>query len=246
MSFLHTLSSLMCTRGGLSGQSPIDPSQARLTLEFFRDGLLEKKLQLVGRSILSILLSLGLGCILTPLRRSTSSLINPQPGTFSLYHVCVSSVSACAMLCDHSGPTSAMRTMPVQLLPTWAPWNRRVGFDTICNVPPIRRSGPPTLGSSLVPQEYPHIPTHVFSAHFVLTHAPPGRTSQSVSHRSKTSTLYFGGFLRWASRKEVAIVGRNILLILLSLRLECHMNIGPQHDQKEHKQHTFYKLHARS
>jgi hypothetical protein len=56
-----------------------------------------------------------------PLRRSTSSLINPQPGTFSLYHVCVSSVSACAMLCDHSGPTSAMRTMPVQLLPTWAP-----------------------------------------------------------------------------------------------------------------------------
>jgi hypothetical protein len=33
--------------------------QARLTLEFFGDGLLEKKLQLVGISILLILLSLG-------------------------------------------------------------------------------------------------------------------------------------------------------------------------------------------
>jgi hypothetical protein len=31
-------------------------------LEFFRDGLPEKKLQLVGMSILLILLSPGLGC----------------------------------------------------------------------------------------------------------------------------------------------------------------------------------------
>ena len=43
--------------------------QARLTSEFFRDGLPEKKLQLVGMSILLILLSPGPRCyILTPLR----------------------------------------------------------------------------------------------------------------------------------------------------------------------------------
>jgi hypothetical protein len=35
MSFLRTLSSLMRTREGLPGRSPIAPSQARLTLEFF-------------------------------------------------------------------------------------------------------------------------------------------------------------------------------------------------------------------
>jgi hypothetical protein len=59
----------MRTREELPGWSPIAPGQARLTLEFFRDGLLEKKLQLVGMSILLIMLSSGLGCyILTPLR----------------------------------------------------------------------------------------------------------------------------------------------------------------------------------
>jgi hypothetical protein len=40
------------TREGLPGRSPIDSSQARLTLKFFSDGLPEKKLQLVGMSIL--------------------------------------------------------------------------------------------------------------------------------------------------------------------------------------------------
>jgi hypothetical protein len=43
--------------------------QAHLTLEFFGDGLPEKKLQLVGMIILLFLLSPGPGCyILTPLR----------------------------------------------------------------------------------------------------------------------------------------------------------------------------------
>ena len=47
----------------------IAPSQARLTSEFFGDRLPEKKLQLVGMSILLILLSPGPGChMLTPLR----------------------------------------------------------------------------------------------------------------------------------------------------------------------------------
>jgi hypothetical protein len=66
-SFLRTLSSLVRTREELPGRSPIAPGQARLTLEFFRDGLPEKKLQLVDMSILLILLSPGRGYyILTP------------------------------------------------------------------------------------------------------------------------------------------------------------------------------------
>jgi hypothetical protein len=63
--FLHTLSSLVSTREELPGRSPITPGQARLTLEFFRDGLPEKKLQLVGKSILLILLSTGPRCYIT-------------------------------------------------------------------------------------------------------------------------------------------------------------------------------------
>jgi hypothetical protein len=62
MSFLHTLSSLMHTREGLPGRSPIAPNQTRLTLEFFCDELPEKKLQLISISILIILLSFGPGC----------------------------------------------------------------------------------------------------------------------------------------------------------------------------------------
>jgi hypothetical protein len=42
----------MRTREGLPGRSPIAPNQARITLEFFCDGLPEKKLQLIGISIL--------------------------------------------------------------------------------------------------------------------------------------------------------------------------------------------------
>ena len=59
----------MRTREELPGRSPIAPGQARLTSELFADGLPEKKLQLIGMSILLILLSPGPGCyILTPLR----------------------------------------------------------------------------------------------------------------------------------------------------------------------------------
>ena len=46
----------------LPGRSPIAPGQAGLTLEFLRDGLPEKKLQLVSTSILLILLSPEPGC----------------------------------------------------------------------------------------------------------------------------------------------------------------------------------------
>ena len=77
----------MRTREELPGRSPIAPGQARLTLEFLRDGLPEKKLQLVGTSILLILLSPEPGCyILTPLgdrrpRRSTPGQERPLLAT---------------------------------------------------------------------------------------------------------------------------------------------------------------------
>ena len=52
----------MRTREELPGRSPIAPGQARLTSELFADGLPEKKLQLIGMSILLILLSPGPRC----------------------------------------------------------------------------------------------------------------------------------------------------------------------------------------
>ena len=77
----------MRPREELLGWSPIALGQARLTLEFLRDGLPEKKSQLVGTSILLILLSPELGCyILTPLgdrrpRRSTPGQERPLLAT---------------------------------------------------------------------------------------------------------------------------------------------------------------------
>ena len=66
----------------------IAPGQARLTLEFFRDWLPEKKLQLVDMSILSILLSPWAGVSHPhPLKRPTSSSVNLKSGTSSLGHV---------------------------------------------------------------------------------------------------------------------------------------------------------------
>jgi len=55
----------MRPREELPGRSPIAPGQARLTSELFADWLLEKKLQLIGMSILLILLSPGPGCYST-------------------------------------------------------------------------------------------------------------------------------------------------------------------------------------
>jgi hypothetical protein len=69
----------------------------------------------------------------------------------------------------------------------------------------------PTLGSSLGPQEYPHRPTHVFPAHFVLTHAHPGRTSWSITHHSKPSTPNFGVFSDGLSEKKLQFIGMSIL-----------------------------------
>jgi hypothetical protein len=122
------------------------------------------------------------------LRRSTSSSINPNPGTSSLYHVCGSSASACAMLCDNSWPTPAMHTMPAKLRPH-APVKPRESALIPFVMTSLPEVGSTTPDSSLGPQEYPHRPTHVFPAHFVLTHAHPGRTSRSVTHCSRSRML---------------------------------------------------------
>jgi hypothetical protein len=101
-SFVHTLSSLMRTRENFSVDHPsqIAPSRAHLTWRFFRDRLPKKKMYLVDMITLLILLSLWPGYPIpearishsTPLRRPTSSSVNPNPGTSPLSHVCVSSV----------------------------------------------------------------------------------------------------------------------------------------------------------
>jgi hypothetical protein len=64
----------------------------------------------------------------------------------------------------------------------------------------------------------------VFPAqHFVLTHAHPGRTSRSVTHRSKPSTLNFGVFFVMGFRKRSCnLLVWGSLSILLSLGPGCH------------------------
>jgi hypothetical protein len=104
-SFVRTLSSLMRTRENLLVGHPaqIAPRQARLTWRVFQDRLPKKKMHLFGMDTLLIVLSLGLGyhhprgqdITSHPLRRPTFSLVNHNPGTSPLSHVCVSSVVIC-------------------------------------------------------------------------------------------------------------------------------------------------------
>jgi hypothetical protein len=104
-SFVHTLSSVMRIQENfpVGHPSQIAPSQTRLTWRFFRARLPKKKMHLVGMDTLLILLSLGPGyhhprgydITIHPLRRLMSSSVNPNPGTFPLSHVYVSSVVIC-------------------------------------------------------------------------------------------------------------------------------------------------------
>jgi hypothetical protein len=104
-SFVRTLSSLMRTRANFSigHSSQIAPRQAHLTWRFFRDRLPKKKMHLVGMSTVLILLSIGSGyhhptgqdITIHPLRRLTSSSVNPNPRTCPLSHICVSSIVIC-------------------------------------------------------------------------------------------------------------------------------------------------------
>jgi hypothetical protein len=119
------------TREELPGRSPIVPGQARLTLELFGDWLSEKKLQLVGMSILLIMLSPGPECyILTPLRdrrprQSIPSQKRPLLATF----VCLvpAHVPYCVItLGPHQPYAPCLRNCVTRAYETM-----RVGFHTI-------------------------------------------------------------------------------------------------------------------
>src|SRR6185312_4764102 len=80
----------------------------------------------------------------------------------------------------------------------------------------------------------PHRPTHVFSAHFVLTRAHSGKTSRSVTHpqispgQARLTSEFFGDRL---PEKKLQLVGMSILLILLSPGPGCHM-LTPLRDRR--------------
>jgi hypothetical protein len=119
------------TREELPGRSPIAPGQARLTLELFGDGLPEKKLQLIGMSILLILLSPEPGCyILTPLRdRRPRRSIPSQKRPLLATSVCPvpAHVSCCVTtLGPHQPCAPCLRNYDTRARETV-----RVGSDTI-------------------------------------------------------------------------------------------------------------------
>ena len=116
----------MCPREELPGRSPIAPGQARLTLEFLRDELPEKKFQLVGTSILLILLSSRMGCyILTPLgdRRPRRSTLGQERPLLAMSVCLVPAHVPCWV--TTLGPHQPCAT------DTRARETVRVGFDTI-------------------------------------------------------------------------------------------------------------------
>ena len=121
----------MRPREELPGRSPIARGQACLTLEFLRDGLPEKKLQLVGTSILLILLSPEPGCyILTPLRdRRPRRSIPSQERPLLATSVCPepAHVPCCVTTPDPHQPCApCMRNCDTRARET-----ARVGSDTI-------------------------------------------------------------------------------------------------------------------
>ena len=88
-----------------------------------------------------------------------------------------------------------------------------------CNTPATPGPAPVTPGSSLGSLDWPHKPTLVFSAHFVLTRAHPGMTSRSVTHPQITpgqARLTSEFFSYELPEKKLQLVGMSILLILLS------------------------------
>jgi hypothetical protein len=106
-------------------------SRSRLTLEFFGDGLPEKKLQLIGLNILLILLSPRLGCyILTSLRdRRPRQSIPSQERPLLATSVCPvpAHVSCCVTtLGPHQPWAPCLRNCS-----TCAHETMRVGSDTI-------------------------------------------------------------------------------------------------------------------
>ena len=81
---------------------------------------------------------------------------------------------------------------------------------------PTPRVGPVTPGSSLGSLDWPHRPTLVFSTHFVLTRAHPGRTSRSVTHPQiapSQARLISEFFSNELPEKKLQLVDMSILLM---------------------------------
>ena len=113
---------------------------------------------------------------------------------------------------------------------------RESALIPFCNVPPTRGWARLHL-AAFYDIDYPHRPTHVFSAHFVLTRAHPGIISRSVTHpqiapgQARLTSEFFGDRL---PEKKLQLVGMNILLILLSPGPGCHI-LTPLRDRCPHR-----------
>src|SRR3954470_3396590 len=94
----------------------------------------------------------------------------------------------------------------------------RVGSDTNCNVPATLIGYLPNHGRCAWDPDCPHIPTLVFSAHFVLTRVHPGSTSRSVTHPKTTpgqARLTWEFFPDGLPEKKVHLVDMSSLSFLL-------------------------------
>src|SRR6185312_11541188 len=116
--------------------------------------------------------------------------------------------------------------MPPHLRPYVPMKPRESALIPFCNVPPPRGRARLHL-AVFYDIDCPHIPTPVFSAHFVLTRAHPGRISRSVTHpqispgQARLTSEFFGDRLL---EKRLQLIGMSILLILLSPGPGCHTN----------------------
>jgi len=158
---------------------------------------------------------------LYPLKRLTSSSVNPKSGTSSLGDVHVSSASACAMLCDHFGSTLAIHhTYTTTTYAPVKPWE--LAPILFCNVPPLwgqaRLHQVAFLGHRLPSQ------TNTSLFYIICPHSCAPRKNFPVGHLNSLGqpclTLeFFGDGL---PEKKLQLVDMSILLILLSPRLRCY------------------------
>jgi hypothetical protein len=144
-------------------------------------------MHLIDMDTLLILLSLRPGyhhpkgqyITIHPVRRPTSSSVNPNPETSPFIHVCVSSVVIYHAIC----PLQAhMRHAPYTRTPypTHARETSRVAFDTTCNTPSTPRPAILTPGSSL--RSY-IVPTDQPGSFALCPHSYAlEKTSRSVTH----------------------------------------------------------------
>jgi hypothetical protein len=214
----------------------IAPNKARLTWRFFRDRLPKKKMHFVGMSTLLIILSLvpryhhplGPWYHNPPLRRLTSSLVNPKPVTSPLGHVCMASVVICHVIWPFQ---AHMRHIPEPLDHT-CPWTARISSYTICNTPS-------TLGLTVLTPSSPlrsYIKTLILTReNFSCVLCPhsytPEKTFWSITHPQiaprQTHLINLEVLSRLASEKKIHLVGMSTLLILLSLESGYHHPLKP-------------------